>query len=305
VHPVALSSVDLNLLVVFDAVMAEGSVSRAATRLHVTQSAVSHALARLRIIMGDALFVSTPKGMRPTALAESISGRVHAALSDIRAILTPESAFDPLRSTQRLTLGMTDYIALTIMPSLAHRLQQQAPRAQVVVLPANARASVGMIERGEIDLYVGVPVHHSPSFISTETLYIEESICVARRGHPAFRRKLTAASFLACSHLHVSPWGEPGFIDEMLSRQQTTRQIALTVGHFLVVPAILERTDLIAVLPRRVAVPMSKRYALAARPPPFDLGGSQIVQIWHRRFDSDAGLTWLREQIKSVCAEEK
>jgi DNA-binding transcriptional LysR family regulator len=300
--PVTLSSVDLNLLVVFDAILTERSVSRAAERLRLTQSAVSHALARLRGIMGDELFIRTPLGMQPTILAESLSGRVHAVLSDIRGILTPDGAFDPGRSTQRFRLGMTDFLSFVLMPTLARVLQNQAPGVQVVVLPASARASVAMIERGDIDLYIGAPVHQPPEFLSSSPLFAAESVCIARRGHPAFARKLTAARFLAHAHLHVSPWGEAGFIDEMLSRQRTARRIALTVGHFLVVPAILEQTDLIAVIPRRLALPMAKRYGLALRPSPFDLGVAQIAQVWHRRFDSDAGLTWMREQVVAACA---
>ncbi len=266
--------------------MAERSVSRAALRLRLTQSAV-----------GDALFIRTPKGIKPTTLAESISGRVHTALSDIRGILTPESVFEPSRTKQRFKLGMTDYVSFAIMPGLARSLQHQAPGAQVIVLPASARASVGMIERGEIDLYIGAPPPDAPDFIATAELFTDDSVCVARRGHPAFGRKFTASDFLACSHLHVSPWGETGFIDEMLSRQGTERRIALTVGHFLVVPSILERADLIAVLPRRLALPLTRRYALAMRASPLDLGVSRIVQVWHRRFDADAGLTWMREKI--------
>jgi DNA-binding transcriptional LysR family regulator len=297
VRAVNLSSVDLNLLVVFDTIMAERNVSRAAARLHLTQSAVSHSLTRLRTIVGDALFVRTPGGMVPTALAESISGRVHAALGEIQGVLTPGSAFEPSRSTQRFTLGMTDYVALVVMPALARHLQNAAPGVQLVAVPASSRASIGMIERGEVDVYIGAAVHHPPVFTSTSDLYSDESVCVARRGHPAFSRRLTAAGVLACAHLHVSPWGDVGFIDEILRRQRTPRRIALTVGHFLVAPAILERTDLVAILPRRVAAPMAKRYALAMRPSPFDLGESKISQTWHRRFDGDAGLRWLRDQV--------
>jgi DNA-binding transcriptional LysR family regulator len=159
-----------------------------------------------------------------------------------------------------------------------------------------------MIERNEIDLFIGAAMHDSPSFLVSTALYTDESVCVARRDHPAFARRLTAARFLACEHLHVSPWGEPGFIDEMLSRQRSARRIAMTIGHFLLAPAILEQTDLVAILPSRVAIPMAKRYRLALQPPPFDLGVTQIVQTWHRRYDTDAGLRWLREQLASASS---
>jgi DNA-binding transcriptional LysR family regulator len=299
-----LSSVDLNLLVVFDTIMAERSVSRAADRLHLTQSAVSHALNRLRGILDDELFVRTPTGMVPTSQAESIAGGIHAALRDIQGVLTPGSAFEPSRSEQRFTLGMTDYVAMVVMPDLSRRLEQVAPRVRVVVLPASRRSSSGMIERGEIDLYVGGVTQDPPRFVSTASLFREVSVCVARRGHPAFAGRLTQAGLLACEHLHVSPWGDLGYIDEMLTRQRSPRRIALTVGHFLLAPAILERTDLVAILPRRLAESMAKRYRLALRPSPFDLGVTEIAQSWHRRFDGDPGLRWLREQIAAVCETE-
>jgi DNA-binding transcriptional LysR family regulator len=297
VQALNLSTVDLNLLVVFDTILAERSVSRAAERLHLTQSAVSHALTRLRVIMDDELFIRAPTGMLPTALAAAISGRVRAALREIQGVLTREDAFDPAKSTHRFTLGMTDYVALLHMPALARRLQQGAPEVRLVVLPANWRSSAGMLERSEIDLYIGAGMPDPPSFLARAELYADESVCVARRGHPAFARRLTAARLLACDHLHVSPWGEPGYIDEMLSRQRSSRRIAMTVGHFLLAPAILEHTDLVAVLPKRVVTLLARRYRLTVQSSPFDLGVTQIVQTWHRRYDADAGLRWLRGQI--------
>jgi DNA-binding transcriptional LysR family regulator len=301
VRPLKLSSVDLNLLVVFDTIMAERSVSRAAERLHLSQSAVSHALTRLRALLDDALFVRSPTGMQPTPYAESIATRIRTALDDIQDVLTPEDAFEPGRSTQRFTVAMTDYVALVVMPALARRIEATAPGVRIVVLPGSARTSAGMIEAGEADLYVGSALHDPQTFISSSNLYREQSVCVARRGHPAFSRRLTAERLLGCAHVHVSPWGEVGYIDEMLARQGSRRHIAMTVGHFLLVPSIVECTDLVAILPQRIAEPLARRYGLVFKPPPFDLGESQIDQIWHRRFDADAGLRWLRGEIAAVC----
>ncbi|MET0985157.1 MAG: LysR family transcriptional regulator [Steroidobacteraceae bacterium] len=301
---VNLAALDLGLLIVFDTVMTERSVSRAAEKLHLTQSAVSHSLNRLRALMDDPLFVRTPKGMQPTSLAEAVAGRISLVLHDIQGIFSQNTAFDIARSTQRITIGLTDYLALVLLPALTQRLHAVAPGIRLVVRPMDRRVSVGMIERGEIDLYVGGVVADPPDHVSIASVFLESSVCIARRGHPAFRGKLTKEDFLAYPHLNISPFGEPGYLDEMLQRQGASRRIALTVGHFLLAPAIVEKTDLIALLPARIARLMKQRYAFVERPCPLDLGQVEIAQIWHRRLDKDPALSWLRHEIEQLLADD-
>lgn len=299
---ISLSAIDLNLLVVFDAILNEQSVSRAAERLNLTQSAVSHSLSRLRILMDDPLFVRTPRGMQPTAHSEAIASQVSGVLRDIRAILSPEGVFDPARSDQRFTIGMTDYLAYIVMPELARRLTAVAPHVRIVVMPTNARACVSQLESSEIDIYAGNFPPNPPNYVLSSMLYDEESVCVARRGHPAFERRLSPRGFQDYAHLHVSPFGAPGYVEQVLASHKASRRIALTVGEFLVAPAILEQSDLIAILPRRIAESMLKRYALVLQPPPFEFGESRIGLTWHQRFDKDPGLSWLRNEIAQACA---
>jgi DNA-binding transcriptional LysR family regulator len=298
----ALSSVDLNLLLVFEAILKERSVSRAAERLNLTQSAVSHSLARLRALMDDPLFVRSRRGMEPTSFAESIAGRVTGVLGEIRGILASERAFEPASSTQRFTIGMTDYIGFVVMPRLARRLGDAAPKVRIVVLPTNAHGCTNLLERGELDLFVGTVPPDPPGTLASSDLYADELVCVARRGHPAFASALTRSEFLACAHLHVSPWGASGFVDRMLASQDAVRRIALTVGDFLVALPILEQSDLVAVLPRRMAEPMLSRFGLTMQPSPFEFGGSPIGLTWHRRLDADPGLLWLKQEIALTCA---
>lgn len=300
----ALSAVDLNLLLIFEAILKERSVSRAAERLNLTQSAVSHSLARLRAMMDDPLFVRTRRGMEPTSFSESIASRVTGVLGEIRGIFTSERDFEPAQSTQRFTIGMTDYMSFVVMPGLTRRLNMAAPNVRIVVLPTSAHGCTRLLERGEIDIYVGNFPPDPPNSLSAASLYDDELVCVARRTHPAFAGGLTKAGFLAHAHLHVSPWGAPGFVDQMLSSFHAQRRIALTVGDFLVALPVLEQSDLIAVLPRRLAEPMRQRFNLAVRPSPFDFGESRIGLTWHRRLDADAGLFWLKDQIALVCAAE-
>ncbi|WP_176593608.1 LysR family transcriptional regulator [Sphingobium sp. EM0848] len=302
VRDVNLSGLDLNLLVVFDMILIEQSVSRAAERLHLTQSAVSHALSRLRLLLHDPLFVRTPQGMQPTAHAEALAGPVAAVLRDIRTLLVPSAQFDPATSTQRFTLGMTDYVAAVVMPALARRMTAGAPHVRLVVQPSNARSCGQMIENGGIDLYVGSEPPHPPNFLASSPLYADEAVCVARAGHPALSGGLSRDDFLHCAHLHISPFGALGAIDQALASQRVTRRIAMTIGDFLVAPSIIEQSDLIAVLPRRIAEPMLARYALAMTESPFDFGAFPIRQTWHRRFDKDPGLNWLKSEIEAACS---
>jgi DNA-binding transcriptional LysR family regulator len=296
-----LTAIDLNLLLIFEAILKEGSVSRAADRLNLTQSAVSHSLARLRGLMNDPLFVRGRRGMEPTVFAESIGTRVTDVLDEVRNIFTPEREFDPGESRRRFTMGMTDYLGFVIMPPLAERLSAAAPHVRMVTLPTHAHACTPLLERGELDLYVGRVPPDAPTYLASSPLYKDELICVARADHPAFRKKLNREGFLAQAHLNISPWGAPGYVDDRLASHAARRRIALSVGDFLVAPAILERSDLIAVLPRRIAEPMQKRFALALQASPFDFGESEIGLTWHRRLDGDPGLAWLKDQIALAC----
>jgi DNA-binding transcriptional LysR family regulator len=297
-----LSALDLNLLVAFDRVFAERSVKKAAHRLHLTPSAVSHALARLRIQMDDPLFVPSPRGMQPTAAAEELAERVAAVLREVGAIFAERRGFDPAASGRRFTLGMNDYMAFVVMPVLVARLDDAAPGIRIVALPTNRREYAGVIERGEADLVIGGAIEQPPSSISASPLYRDSSVCVGRRGHPALAGGLATGDLLGFAHLHISPWGELGYIEDQLRRHGLVRRIAHTVGHFLLAPAILERSDLLAILPRGIADAMTRTYALAMQDLPVDLGASDIVQMWHRRLDDDPGLRWLRGEIAALVS---
>jgi len=296
-----LAPIDLGLLVVFDAVRVERSVSRAAQRLGLTQPAVSHAIGRLRQLFKDEIFVRTARGMEPTPFAGQITTRVSAVLHGVTELVAGQEEFEPARAARRFVIGMTDYAAFVVMPSLTQRLQVRSPKVELVVRATDRSSGLGMLEREEVELVVGGSLSHPAEYVSSSPLYVERSMCAGRRGHPALRRSLTRRSYLAARHLHVSPWGERGFIDEMLGRHGVSRRIAVTVSHFLLAPAILEQTDLIATLPLRMLTPMAERFALRLREPPFDLGETQIFQHWHRHLDANPGIAWLRSEIEAAA----
>jgi len=297
---VNLLSVDLNLLMVFDAVMAEGSVSRAAERLHITQPAVSHSLRRLRQLLGDRLFLRTPGRMQPTSYAEAIAPRVRAVLREIQSIFNPSQIFDPAASQDHFSVGMTDYIASVTLPRLAQRLREQAPGVRLTALPAFSRGCIELIERGTIDMYVGAPLPDPPSFVNSAALAHEGQLCIGRRGHPAFAGGLDMEAFLAHPHLHISPWGEKGVVDKALEQKGAKRRIAMTIGEFLVAPAIVEESDMLAVLPRSLARMQAGRHAIELAELPFDISETSVTLTWHRRFDGDPALHWLRDQFAQV-----
>jgi len=298
-----MAALDLRLLLVFDAVRIERSVSRAAVRLGLTQPAVSHAIARLRRLFSDEVFVRTPRGMESTAFANQVAPQVSAILNGVSDLLSRQDSFEAARATRRFVIGMTDYAAFVVMPTLAKRLERLAPDVELVVRATDRISGPGMLEREEVELVVGGSFSRRADYLSSSALFVERSICAARHDHPAFRGRLTRRAYVAARHLHVSPWGERGYIDEMLGRQRVSRRIGVTVSHFLLAPAILEQTDLVATLPERVARPLSGRFALSLQDPPFPLGETAISQYWHRHLDGNRGLAWLRGEIEAVARD--
>ena len=298
-----LRSVDLNLLVVFDAVMAERSVTLAAERLRLTQPAVSHALSRLRGVFKDPLFVRTPAGLEPTPAAARLAGRIGAVLNDIGAILTPDEDFAPATSARRFTIGMSDYAAFVFLPSLARRLQTVAPSMQLVARNTNHAQGIGMLDESEVELIVG-NFPKPPNRIESELLFKEGFVCAGRKGHPALARRLDLSTYLAQAHLNVSLRGDPtGYVDEVLARKRRRRRLVLTAGHFLMASWIVAATDLVATEPARVLRPSASQLGLLIQPPPFDLPEFEVAQMWPRRLTNDTGHTWLRRQIMAVARD--
>lgn len=298
-----LRSVDLNLLVIFDAVMSERSVTRAADRLHLTQPAVSHALSRLRGLFEDPLFLRRPGGLEPTPRAAMLAGRIAAVLSQIGGILTPDAAFDPATSDRRFAVGMSDFAAFVMLPSLVALLKNVAPFVQLIVRHTSHVGGLEMLERGEVDLIVG-NYPKPPASIVSGLLFKEGFLCAARRGHSAFSRKLTLRTYLSLDHLQVSLRGEPaGYVDDMLRRRKHRRLVSVTVGHFLVAPSILAATDLVATEPARILRPLAGQIGLALQPPPFPLTAFDVVQMWPRRLTAEPGNAWLRGLILKAAGE--
>lgn len=299
-HQINLAAVDLNLLVVFDALMAERNVTRAAARIGLTQPATSHALSRLRALFDDPLFVRAPKGMVPTSRATEVSGSIRSALARIEIALAPERAFDPAGSQRTFTIGLSDYAAFVLLPGLMERMGRYAPNVRIVARNTSHTRGLSMIDLDEVELIAG-NFPEAPAHMSEDLLFQEDFVTAARQDHPDLVDGLDVDAYLKLPHLHVSLKGEPrGYLDDVIQSQGLHRNVTVTVGHFLIAPFMLRATDAIATEPRRILEPLAKLLHLRLIRPPLPIPPFPVTQIWHRRYDADPGHAWLRSMVREI-----
>jgi DNA-binding transcriptional LysR family regulator len=300
-----LAGVDLNLVLALDALLAERHVTRAAARLGITQSAASHALARLRDVFDDPLLVRGPRGtMMPTPRATALAPAVHRVLVDLSAIVRGDAAFDPRTARRRFRIGTSDYDELVMLPRLVQRLQRVAPSIDLWLHTLGDHGDEALAA-GTVDVVIGLPRGAARSAGSYEKVLFDETFtCIVRAKHPLARSKLTLPRYCAASHLLVAPRGTPGsLVDSALAAVGRTRRIALAVPHFLVVPYLVAGSDLVATLATRVATTFADALDLVTMPPPLALPKIQIAVAWHERDHEDPPHRWLREQLFAVAAE--
>jgi DNA-binding transcriptional LysR family regulator len=297
--PVNLGTVDLNLLVVLDAVLRERSATKAAATLHVTQSAVSNALRRLRALFDDALVVRTAFGFVLTPRAEALAPKLRALLSETEKLLAPGEGHDKPRT---FTLACTDAISVSLVPGILHELGKQMPLARLRVVTIEHELLNQSLANGEVDLLIGIPPH-LPAGCQGESVYEEHLVCVVRRDHSTVRTKLTLDRYASLPHVEVGLFGEPDDrVDRALSRVGRTRTIALTVPHFSSVPFAVANSDCVAALGHRIALAYARPLGLRILPPPLELPKLRIQQVWHRRMTQDAGVTTLRALVRNVAS---
>jgi DNA-binding transcriptional LysR family regulator len=311
-EPVSLSGIDLNLLHVFDSIMLEGSVTRAAQRIGLTQSATSNALARLRVLFGDALFVKTPAGMVPTPRAKSLAEPIRPALHQIAAAVRPPAPFDPAGSEHTFILGMSDYVEFTLLPSLVHGCAEDAPGVPLKVRAVNRDTGLELLDASAVDLAIGY-FPKIKRWHASDTLFSERWVCVGCDCNEALPKnnRLTLKQYLTNRHLVVSsrensagPDALLGDFDEALFRKHgLRRRITASIPHFLAAPFVIERTPLLATIEERLAKRHLGHLGLRLFQLPFDLAGFQVTQVWHRNRASDPAHVWLRQRIKELAVE--
>jgi len=292
---------DLNLLVVFDAVMQERSATRAAEKLNMSQPAVSHALGRLRAALGDELFVRTPEGMEPTPQAKRLAPSVRQALTDLRAALESARPFEPQQVERSFTITVNNYAALVVAPPLAAAVAREAPAVTLDLRPSGTLDIAERLDRGEIDLALGSLAAPAERF-SDMRLLDDGFACVLRRGHPAIDDEgaIGPRDFAGLAHLEVSSTGEgTRFVDDALAGLGLERRIALHAP-LLATAGILTQSDMIAVLAKREARVFAAEAPLQVLPLPFASPRLTIAMLWHRRVEDDAAHRWLRGLVRRV-----
>jgi DNA-binding transcriptional LysR family regulator len=289
---------DLNLLIVFDAVMQERSVTRAGSRIGLSQPAMSHALNRLRHMLKDEVFIRTPQGMVPTPRAELLAQPLRDALSELQLALEP-AAFDPAASDRRFALAVNNYAAVVLAAPLVAAVSAAAPGVVLDLRPSGTLDIIDCLDRGDLDLALGSMDSPGERF-ATAPLLEDAFVMVMRRGHPASQRKLSPAAFAALPHLEISSSLEDtGFIDGWLAERKLVRRIALRAPYLSAAP-ILVQSDLVATLSRRIAQEFVRNHPLLIHKPPYNSPRVRTVMLWHRRFDRHPAHRWLRDIIQSV-----
>jgi len=294
---------DLNLLRVFDAVLREKSVTAAAAGLELSQPAVSNALSRLRGLFGDPLFVRTPAGMDATPFARELGEPVRQALALLDSALAHGPGFDPQSSTRAFRFYMSDLGQIEFLPPLIERAQRVAAGVRLEAVAMDVEDIGAALAAGGLDIAVGFLPGLGPP-VRRLQLFRDPYVCLMRADHPTIKKTLSRRQFLEASHALVSYRGGHRVIEEALDRAGLSRRIALRVPHFTVVPMVLARTDLILILPRRVARVYQRLGEFKSLPPPVAIPPADVGVHWHERFDADPGNRWLREQLLELFTDQ-
>ncbi|UCB29966.1 LysR family transcriptional regulator [Duffyella gerundensis] len=297
-----LNQLDLNLLKALAMLLDERNVTRAAQRLGVTQPAMSAMLNRLRDAFGDPLFIRAQRGLVPTPRALELMEPLRQIISDVSTLLQPVR-FDPASATQTFTLAATDYALGTLAVPLLAALKQQAPQMRVSLIAVDHQRIQQQLERGEVDLALLTP-EIAPPDLHARRLFDEHYVCVMREGHPqAAQLPLTLDRFCQLDHALVSPGGNAfhGVTDAMLAQLGRQRQVTLSVQSFMVLPAILRASDMVAVLPSRLVADLK---GLIGCPPPLAIPGFTKIAVWHARSHHDSAQRWLRELLFTLSADQ-
>jgi DNA-binding transcriptional LysR family regulator len=299
-----LRNFDMNLLVAFDLLMQEQNVSRAAERMFVGQSAMSHILQRLRQQLDDPLLVKTPSGMMPTDRALALIDPVKAVLRDVRRLISTREEFDPAKSVRRFVIAATDYMDLLVIPALVERIARYAPGIDLHVKQTETPFPERELEYNDLDFVLGFEtILKPPAYMTVEELFDDRMVCLVRRNHPANRgERLTLDEYVSMKHMLISRTGTRiGLIDAWLAERGIERRIALIVPHFLSAPFIVAKTDMLLSLPERIAETFVGLAPLSVLPVPIDLPAYDLVMVWHPLRETDPAHRWLRDEILAVC----
>ncbi|MDB5964230.1 MAG: LysR family transcriptional regulator [Polaromonas sp.] len=295
-----IRAVDMNLLVVFDAMIEHRSVTRAAEAIGLSQPAMSAAVARLRGWFDDPLFVKTGAEMKPTPRAVALAGPVRRVIETVKGEILQQSGFDPAKTDRTFTLITPDIGEVNFLPKLLAGVSGRAPHARLRAISKSRPAAAESLEAGESELAVGYfPDLHKAGFFR-QKLFDSPHVCIVRRQHPDVGERLTLKQYLALSHVVVQPEGREHVFDLFLARRGIQRRVLLEVSHFMSLLPLIEGSDLIATVPSDLAA-VCQRYAdIRLVDVPIKSPVIPVHQFWHRRFHKDPANLWIRGVVQSL-----
>jgi DNA-binding transcriptional LysR family regulator len=299
-----LSRVDLNLLVLFEVVLAERHVGRAAERLKLSPSAVSHGLRRLREMLNDPLFLKHPKGVVPTTRAAALAEPIARILADVRTVVGDSAPFDASTSSRRFMIGAVDAMTAVILPPLMKAIRRKAPKIDIAIRhlqPDPWDQAFADLDARSVDIAL-LPYADIPARFVSKRLYDEDFVIAMRNGHP-LARHLTLKKYCAADHALVSPSGSAvGYIDKQLERKGLSRRVALTVPNFMLALATVAETDLIVALPRKLVTAHAARFRVTSVESPVPWPADAVRAVVPKVAMTDAGIAWFFDLLSSTTA---
>jgi len=298
-----ISRIDLNLFVVFEAIYSEGSITRAAKTMNLSQPALSHALNRLRELFNDPLFQRLGSKMAPTPLAHSLIGQIRTALQTLDISVNSSGLFDPQISTRQFTLGFRDVLESTALPTLMDILHTTAPQVKLASVQVERRELETELMAGSLDLAVDVSLPF-PASIRRRLISRDSMVVVARQNHPGINKRLTLANYLRQSHVLVSSRRSgPGLEDLELSRQGHQRHIGLRCQHYFAASLVVSASDLLLTMPGQYAQLANRNTGNQIWPLPLAMPPFDVYLYWHENAENDPSNSWLRELVMRCFGE--
>lgn len=294
---------DLNLLPVFVTLMEERNVTRAAERLGITQPALSNALARLRLMMKDQLFIRARYGIEPTPLARDLAPMIAAALGQIDDVVLGQQDFEPATAERLVTVAANSYVEFGLIPAIVARLGEIAPGIRLRMVPYGSELAETGVISGTTEMVFGRIVG-APDNLVVQHLMDDGLACVVRADHPGVGDKLTRAQYERMKHVNVMPPGRlRAGLYQQLEREGVKRDVVVSVTHFLSVPELIAVTDYCTMLPRLICRHLARDTRLKVLKCPVDLGTFPIEMAWHMRYRNDPAHRWLRGMIVDIARE--
>ncbi len=292
--------INLNLLIAFDVLMTERHVSRASEKLHISQSAMSNALKRLRELFKDELLIKTPAGMEPTTRALELIDSIHEVIDKAQAVFAESEKFDPSKTDRTFRIGMTDYAALVVLPFLQKYLEENAPGIKLQIKSLNSLSNSARLDSDELELAIGF-FEKMPEKLYQQIIFKEKGVCAGWKDNPLMKTKLTLEKFLEAKHIGVqhNETVSTLLVDQyLISRGHKPRNVVMTVPLVILGLLLLPNTNYLTIAGERFVEIYQKILPIKYQEAPIESPKLEFSQVWHARHHNDQGLRWLRSMIK-------